>query len=311
MQKTNQNSVRKFFKAVMPWLAFFGILLLTVKIAHAQSYLGGEWDQFLGDVKTFAPTSQSGEELAISFVLNAIRIVRNIVGAVALIMGVLYGLRLVISRGQEETIKQQRQNFLYALLGFIILIVSENVASIFNPEFSTNDQLVDFDAARDQLRDIVDYIKWLLGSVIVFMFAISSVRMITAQGEEEEISKQKKNMTFSFIGMLVILLANNIVNAVYIINEPSEVSAASPDVAVGEITSLVRLLLVFLGPIAIAFTIYAGFLYLTALDNEERANKGRRMIVYGVVAIALVYGAFAIVNTLTSADLSYLSTYMA
>lgn len=295
----------------MPWLAFFGILLITVKVAHAQSYLGGEWDKYLGDVKTFAPTSQSGEELAVSFILNAIRIVRNVVGGVALIMGVLYGVRLVISRGQEEVINQQKKNFLWALMGFMILIISENVARIFNPEFATTDQLVDFGAARDQLRDIVNYIKWLLGSVIVLMFTISSVRMIASRGEDEEITKQKRNMTFSFIGMLVILLANNIVNAIYVVNEPSEATAAGAQTAVTEITSLVRLILIFLGPIAIAFTIYAGFLYLTALDNEERANKGRRMIVYGVVAIVLIYGAYAIVNTLTTANLSYLNPFIA
>ena len=310
MPNKTQNKVRRIIKVVLPWLAFFGMLLITVKIAHAQSYLGGEWDKYLGDVQTFAPTSQSGEELAISFILNAIRIVRNVVGGVALIMGVLYGVRLVISRGQEEAINQQKKNFLYALFGFMILIVSENVARIFNPEFATTDQLVDFDAARDQLRDIVDYIKWLLGSVIVLMFTISSVRMVASQGQDEEIEKQKKNMTFSFIGMLVILLASNIVNAIYVINEPRETAAASPDAAVTEITSVVRLALVFLGPMAIAFTIYAGFLYLTALDNEERATKGRRMIVYGVVAIALIYGAYAIVNTLTSANLGFLSSYM-
>lgn len=297
-------------KAAMPWLAFFGMLMMTVKMAHAQSYLGNEWDKYLGGVKSFAPTSQTGEDLAISFILNAIRIVRNVVGGVALIMGVLYGVRLVLSRGQEETINQQKRNFLYALLGFVILIISENVARIFNPEFATTNQLVDFNAARDQLRDIVSYAKWLLGSIIVLMFTISSVRMIAAQGEDEEISKQKKNMTFSFIGMLVILLASNIVNAIYVINEPKEAAAAGPQSAVTEITSVVRLILVFLGPMAIAFTIYAGFLYLTALENEEQANKGRRMIVYGVVAIVLIYGAYALVNTLTSANLGLLSSYM-
>jgi len=234
-----------------------------------------------------------------------------VVGGIALIMGILYGVRLVTARGQEDIITKQKTNFLYALMGFIILIISENVARIFNPEFATTDQLIDFDAARDQLRDIVDYMKWMLGSVAVLMFAISSLRLITAQGEEEETTKQKRNVTWSLLGLLVVLLASNLVNAVYVLKSPGEAVAAAPEAAIFEFAGIIRLILVFLGPAAIAFTIYAGFMYLTALDNEERVNKAKRMIVEGVVAIVIIYGAFALVSTLTSADIGLLSSYMA
>lgn len=296
---------------MFPWVLFFGLLLLTLKAAHAQSYLGTEWDRYLQNVRSFTPTTLSGEELAINLVLNGIRIIRNIVGGVALIMGILYGLRLVLARGQEEVIAKQKSNFIYALLGFMILIISENVALIFNPERATSEQLIDFNAARDQLRDIVDYIKWLLGSVIVLMMTISSVRMILSRGDQEEITKQKRNLTWSLLGMLLILLANNIVNAVYVINSPTEVVAAGAEAGITEFTGIIRLILVFMGPLAIAFTIYAGFVYLTALENEEQASKGRRMIVWGIVAIVTIYGAYAIVNTITGANLEAFNLYLA
>lgn len=310
MQIPNKNKILRVLKAVAPWAAFFVLLLFTLKVAHAQ-YLGEGWDQYLQGVRGFTPTSQSGEQLAIAFAENIIRIVRNVVGGIALIMGILYGIRLVISRGQEDIITKQKTNFLYALMGFMILIVSENVAHIFNPERATTDQIIDFDAARDQLRDIVDYMKWLLGSVAVLMFAISSIRLVTAQGEEEETTKQKRNVTWSLLGLLTVLLASNIVNAVYVIRSPAETAAAAPEAAILEIAGVIRLMLIFLGPAAIAFTIYAGFMYLTALDNEERANKAQRMIVAGVVAIVIIFGAYAMVNTLTSADIGLLSTYVA
>jgi len=297
-------------KAITPWVGFFVLLLFTVKMAHAQSYLGSEWDKYLQGVPGFTPTGQSGEDLAIAFTKNLIRIVRNIVGGIALIMGVLYGVKLVISRGQEDVISKQRANFLYSLLGFIILIISENVAQIFNPEKATIAQVIDFNAARDQLREVVDYMKWLLGSIAVLMSTISAIRLITAQGEDEEVTKQKRNLTWSFMGLLVVLLAGNIVNAIYVIKGPAETAAAAPKTAILELTGIIRLILVFLGPMAIAFTIYAGYMYLTALDNEERANKGKRMITAGVVAIVMIYGAYALVNTLTTANLAMLTTYL-
>lgn len=311
VQKENKNKILCFIRKVAPWAVFLIMLLLAVKVVHAQSYLGNEWDKYLQDVSTFAPTGKSGEELASDFILNLVRIVRNIVGGVALIMGVLYGFKLVIARGQEEVLAKQKANFLYALLGFMILIISENAASILNPERSTSAAIMDFNAARDQLRDIADYLKWLLGSVAVLMMGVASVRLITAQGEDEEITKQKRNLTWSFLGLMVVLLASNIVNAIYVLNAPDETIAASSDVAISEFAGIIRLILVFLGPLAIAFTIYAGYMYLTALSNEDRATKAKRMIVEGIVAIVIIYGAYALVNTLTSVNVSFLGTYFA
>lgn len=311
MAKIKQERIIRLFKQIAPWAAFLVLLLVTVKMAHAQSYLGEGWDKYLGEVPTFAPTGASGEELAESFVRNLIRIVRNVVGGIAMIMGVVYGFKMVIARGQEDALSKQKSNFLFALLGFMILIIAENIAGIFNPEKASSAQLIDFNAARDQLRDIADYMKWMLGSVAVLLMAVSSARLVMAQGEDEEITKQKRNITWSFLGLLVVLLASNIVNSIYVLRAPDETASAGADVAIGEFTGIIRLILVFLGPVAIAFTIYAGYMYLTALDNEERANKAKRMIVEGVVAIVIVYGAYALVNTLTSANFGFLNSFIA
>lgn len=311
MPKTKQSALVRLLKVLSPWVFFFGMMFFTLQATHAQGYLGEGWDRYLQGVKTFAPTGKSGEELAISFILNVIHIVRNVIGGVALIMGVLYGLRLVISRGQEEVIKKQQNNFLYLVLGFVVLIIAENVARIFNPEHASTAQIIDFNATQDQLRDIVSYVKWLLGSICVLLMTISGLRLIAAQGEEDEIKTQKRNITWSFMGMLTILLASNIVNAVYVVKAPDETAAAAPQTGILALGSLVKLVLVFLGPAAIAFTLYAGFLYLTSLDKEEGSKQGKEMIIAGVVAIVIIYGAYAIVNTVTSAKLGYINPFIA
>jgi len=281
------------------------VFFVGVKSTYAQSYLGSEWNKFLGGVGTFTGAgNKTGEELAKNFILNGIVIVRFVVGAVAVIMGILYGMSLVFARGQEDVITKQKKNFLGVLIGFIILIISENVARIFNPEIATAQKMIDFGAARDQLRSITDYLKWLLGSIAVLSTTISGISLVIAAGDEEAVTKQKRNLTWSLIGMLVILLANNIVNAIYVIKTPSEVVAGSPQSSITEISSIIRLILVFLGPIAIAFTIYAGFYYLTSFDNEERTTKAKNMIVGGVTGIIIIYSAVAIVNTLTSKNLA-------
>jgi hypothetical protein len=296
--KTNvkKDTIKKIIRIIVPGVLLVLLLLLTLKTAHAaDSYLGTEWDKYLrGGIDT---GSKTGEDLAVGFIQNLVRILRYIIGGVALIMGTIYGISFIFARGKEDTITKQKQNFLWIFVGFIILIVAENVARIFNPEEATSTQLVNFEAARDQLREATTYIKWLLGSVFVLLMTISGIKMATAGSNEENITKQKRNLVFSLIGMLIILLASNIVNAIYVIRSPNEIVSGGPTAVTGEVASIIKLILVFLGPAAVAFTIIAGFFYLTAFDNEERSKKAKQMIVGGITGIVLIYSAYAIVNT--------------
>ncbi len=258
MAKDIFSTLKKIIRFFFPILVFGIGLFAILKGAHAASYLGPEWDQFLQGVPGFKEASQkTGETLATDFIRNAIRIVRNLVGAVAIIMGLLYAIMLVFARGKEETITKQKMNFLYMLIGFVVLIIAENVANIFNPATAEKEALIDFGRASDQLRDIMSYIKWLVGSVMVLMMTISGIRMVTSGHDEETMTKQKRNITWSLIGALVILLANDLVGAVYVMNEKTGVAegAATPSSAIKSIASVARLLLVFLGPVAIIFTI--------------------------------------------------------
>lgn len=295
---------KKIARNTWPLLLFFAITLILAESAHAQSYLGDQWDQFLGGLPTFQDQTLAGEEVAINIIVRAIGTVKLIMGAIALLLGIIYAMGLVFSRGKEEQLNKQKQNFLYVFVGLVLLMIADPLAKVFIADEATSDRLINFGAAHDQLRQITSYIKWLFGSILLLLMTISGVRMITAGGEEEVITKEKRNLTWSGIGMMVVLLASNIVNAIYVVRQPlgEPTIAGAPvvaDTGVGilEIASITRLILVFLSPIAVLFTIYAGFLYLGALDNEERANKARRLITSGVTAIAVIFAAYALVNT--------------
>ncbi|MBU1018274.1 pilin [Patescibacteria group bacterium] len=297
------EKIKKFLNFLWPVALFCAVLLVFFKTAHAQGALGGAWDQFLrNDLKSFggAP-GESGEDVAVSVIKRLISIVKYVMGGAALIFGILYATNLIFSRGKEETISKQKTNFLWIFVGFVVLMLAEQVANIFNPEQSTSENLIDFEAGRDKLRDITDYLKWLFGSIIVLLMTISGIRLVTAGGDQETIDKQKRNLTWSGIGMLMILMASGIVNAIYVVEEGT---VAETTESLTQISGVIRLLLVFLGPVAILFTISAGFMYLTAFENEERAKTAKNMIIGGVTGIIFIYAAYALVNTFFSpADL--------
>lgn len=299
------EKAKKFIKFIWPVAAFCLLLFIVLNVAHAQGSLGDSSLRYLeggeSGLKTFRGYSEtaSGEDLIISGVRRMIGILKYVIGGVAMLLGIIYAAGFIFARGREEQITQQKKNFLYVFIGFVLIMLADSVSGIFSAEKATTDKLIDYQAAHDQLRDITNYLRWLFGSIIVLLTTISGVRMITASGNEEVITKEKRHLIWSGIGMLVILLANNVVNAIYVVEESTgETTAATAEAGITEIGGVIQLILVFLGPVAILFTIYAGFIYLTAFENEDRVKKAKKMIIAGVTGIVIIYSAFAIVNTL-------------
>ncbi len=73
---------------------------------------------------------------------------------------------------------------------------------------------------------------------------------------------------------------------------------------IGENTSLRQYILnvlnfglTFLGLIAVAFIVYAGFLYVTSAGDDGNMEKAKKIILYAVIGILVILAAFALVNT--------------
>ncbi len=53
----------------------------------------------------------------------------------------------------------------------------------------------------------------------------------------------------------------------------------------------------FLGLISVIMIIYGGVLYVTAAGEQEKVDKGKKIIMYAIVGIVIILLAFAIVST--------------
>lgn len=63
------------------------------------------------------------------------------------------------------------------------------------------------------------------------------------------------------------------------------------------VTGILKWALSFLGLVCVVMIIYGGFLYITAAGEEDKAKKGRTIILYCVIGIAIIAASYAIVNT--------------
>ncbi len=71
------------------------------------------------------------------------------------------------------------------------------------------------------------------------------------------------------------------------------------------IARIINVAMGLLGIIAVVIVLYGGFLWMTAAGNEDRVDKAQKMIVAGIIGLAIILSAYAIarfvVNSLVNA----------
>ena len=60
--------------------------------------------------------------------------------------------------------------------------------------------------------------------------------------------------------------------------------------------SLVKLLMTFLGIIAVIIMLYGGFIWMTAAGNEDKVDQAKKLIAAGIIGLVIILSAFLIVN---------------
>lgn len=63
------------------------------------------------------------------------------------------------------------------------------------------------------------------------------------------------------------------------------------------IMNIINFFLSFLGILAIAMIIYAGFLYVTSMGDDGNSEKAKKIILYAIIGLLVVLASYAIVNT--------------
>lgn len=70
------------------------------------------------------------------------------------------------------------------------------------------------------------------------------------------------------------------------------------------LNAIVNWLAVGAGSVCLIFIIIGGYLYISSLGSEEKAEQGKKTLIYSVVGFILVVGAYAIVKFFMSLMIS-------
>lgn len=308
-------------------LIILGLILFVGQMVTAQSlhvpdvsYYGG-MVQDPGNVSTFDNAFAS---LVVGIVLN----IRYLLGALSIALMIYAGYNMVIGQGKEEAWTKAKATMVWGIVGLAMVGLSGEIVRIFavgkcaelgmlpasnnlgcvEGGFLKNPQAIIQRTTifNKAVQYIIIFLKYMIGAVAVVMLTRNAIRM-ASNSAGEELDKDKKNLVASALGLILIIIADPIINKVlFSIDTTRYPSTGAPEVGIdyvqgiGEVVGFTNFLVSILTPVAILVIVAGGIMYMTAGTNAESQEKAKRMIFLALGALVLIYGAFAIVSTFIS-----------
>lgn len=246
-----------------------------------------------------------GESQIRSIGLATIKVIRNLIGAIAVIWIVISGIRMIAANGDESKITEQKQSILYALLGLgIILLLERVITLVYGIPGAERGIATTGPGISEEVLGIVSFVKAIIGAVAMSMIIISGFKTIASQGEEEKITNERKSIVWVVVGIIIILVNQIIIENLYIQPVDRQIAGNSDAITTSNIENIINLfgtitqfLLGFVGLIAFAMFIFGGATMIVNYGNDEQVGKARKMMVNAVIGIVVILSAYAIVAT--------------
>ena len=122
--------------------------------------------------------------------------------------------------------------------------------------------------------------------------------MAIAKHKKEIKSMKKCLKTAIVLGLLSLVLLPQVVGATSLeigITYGTAIGLGTRDIR-ATIASIINVLMGLLGIVAIVIILVGGFQWMTAMGDEEKVKKARRLLFQGVIGLVIVLSAYAIAN---------------
>ncbi len=139
-----------------------------------------------------------------------------------------------------------------------------------------------------------DLVKYIIGTLAVVMIIISGIKLVVAgKGSEEESGKQKENLKYALIGLVIIMVADVFVKNVFF-GAQGEIYSSKTTIQEAakagseQIKAIYRFMSYFAGAVAILMIVISGFRYMTSGGNEEIMGKTKKQVTYAVLGLVFI-----------------------
>jgi len=271
-----------------------------------------------GDFPQLSSTTPTG--MLSEFVYGIIGNLKYMLGAVAILFIVLAGFKLIMFGDNEELVTKQKTAIMMGIIGLAIIMMSDEFAKVLSVACAPgeancaqggflsdpNNMIQQAGLFKQGTRVLITFIKYLIGSIAVIMMVRNGIRFIALAGNEESVGLDKKNVAFTSLGLILIIISSTIIDKVLYVVDITKYSASGVNPAVNpqrgmeELLGITNLVVTFVAPIAILILIVGAVMYATAAGNEEQTNKAKKLIILAVAGMVIIYGSFAIISTVVA-----------
>lgn len=141
---------------------------------------------------------------------------------------------------------------------------------------------------------------WLLISIIAIGGVVfGGQKYILAFGDETKVKQAKSVIINSLFGFAVAMLSLVILRFVAtIIGAPTIFPTLGPTAARDSVRDIIGGMLTLMSILAFGAIVYGGYLYITAVGNEEKAKRGKTTLIYALIGMVIVAISGALVNAI-------------
>lgn len=140
---------------------------------------------------------------------------------------------------------------------------------------------------------VIDFVKYLLGGVAVLYFMFAGFKLVTSEAKvDEESEKQKQNMKYIIYGLILVIIADELVTKVFFGEYGECLASASnaKECAKGGGTLLKGIysfVFAVMATLAVFVLVLSGFRLATAAGEEETINKQKKGIAMAILGILI------------------------
>ena len=294
------------------------ILFVTQPVLHAQNI-----NEALGAIgsttklPSFDKTghAQASAEPGASNITSALLYVGDLikyaVGTIAVLMLIISGIKLVSAGAKvEEVAKKQKESIKYSIMGLILIMVADvAVKQVF---FGEQGEVLNSQASAQQaaergtelLKGLYNFMEYFVGAIAVLMIVVAGVRMVAGFNKSEEaMTKGRKQITWAAAGLILIGLSEFLVkDIVFPQNGSKGPGNALPDMqkTTTLIINVTNFIGSFMATLSVVMIVYGGFMYVTAMGDAAKTQKGKKAITTAVMGLIIALAAFGIVSTVAT-----------
>lgn len=207
--------------------------------------------------------------------------------------------------------QKQKQKFFLALLIVLFLLIPTTVLAqktgLPIPDSYSYGDIIAPDAGQtgeEQAKSLIEgalrNVKAIVGTLAIVIIVLLALRMLLAQGNEEDIKKYRTGMLWTIVGLALISLAADVAAILGpqdggIIKDPNTILKRVQlfDYKVNIVITFIKYLL---GSIAVAFVLRNGLRLVTISSDEENVTQDKKNLAASAGGLVLIYLGDVIIN---------------